>query len=200
MLDHLVARSNAKTVPIVPIDPTGLKTWLAEGDRMAKNWISAAGFTGKPGQVCTVPGADGQPDRVLLGAPKPDTGEMWAWAALAGRLPVGRYRIDGELDKERADAAALGWALGCYEFTRYRKPRKKRGQLVWPAGADRARVTRLAEGIALTRDLITTPAGDMGPAELADAAKALAKRHRGKCATIVGKALLDRDYPAVHAV
>jgi leucyl aminopeptidase len=66
--------------------------------------------------------------------------------------------------------------------------------------ADRGLVERLARGIGLARDLINTPAEDMGPADLAAAAEEMAAKHGAYCRIIVGDALLGENYPAIHAV
>ncbi|MCG8416426.1 MAG: leucyl aminopeptidase family protein [Proteobacteria bacterium] len=196
MLDYLVNRSRAKTISIHPVSASGVKKWLSKQRAAVKNWAAVNDFAGKPGQICLVPSADGHLDSVLVGTgPGP-----WSWAGLPARLRTGRYAIAAELDPPAAQDAAMGWALGCYEFTRYRKPRRKFASLIWPDGADRGRVARLVHGIALARDLITTPAGDLGPADLAEAAKTLARKHRARCTTIVGDALIEKKYPAIHAV
>jgi leucyl aminopeptidase len=72
--------------------------------------------------------------------------------------------------------------------------------LVWPKGADRAAVTRAVEAIFLVRDLINTPASDMGPAELAEAAGALARKHGARESVVVGDALIKGNFPAVYGV
>ena len=96
------------------------------------------------------------------------------------------------MEKDGATAAATGWALGCYRFDRYRS---NAGQsdvpvLVWPRNCDRAAVRRTADATALVRDLINVPAADMGPGELATAARRLARSHKARCSVIVGNALL----------
>src|SRR6185312_3564990 len=80
--------------------------------------------------------------------------------------------------------------------------RRERGaaSLEWPEGADRARVEAVAGAIMLARDLINTPAEDLGPVELAGAAEDMAARHGARCRVIVGDRLLDENYPAIHAV
>ena len=104
------------------------------------------------------------------------------------------------LSAGEADAAALGWALATYRFDRYRKQRQDFASLAWPAPARRAAVERAANAIFLVRDLITTPAADMGPAELAHAVAAVAQRFGARCSVTEGDDLLQRGYPAVHAV
>src|SRR3546814_19428797 len=99
-----------------------------------------------------------------------------------------------------ASRAALGWCLGSYAFTRYKETARNFSRLVWPKAAYEGEVTHTATAISLVRDLINSPANDMGPAQLAEAARTLARQHRAKCTVIVGDALLKRNYPAVHAV
>ena len=53
-------------------------------------------------------------------------------------------------------------------------------KLVVPDGVDGEDLSRIIEAVTLCRDLINTPSNDMGPAELEDAARALAKQHGAK--------------------
>ncbi len=100
-----------------------------------------------------------------------------------------------------ATAAATGWALGGYRFERYKSTKaRKLPTLVWPARADKARANAMAESISLVRDLINTPAEDMGPSELAAAARALGRSHKADVKVITGDALLKQNYPTIHAV
>ena len=118
--------------------------------------------------------------------------------ALPGLLPAGTYRFANAPHDARL--AALAFALGCYRFARYRKAPDKEIHLELPAGVDGADLTRIAEGVGLARDLINTPANDMGPAELESAARALATRHGATVRTIVGDDLLTENFPLIHAV
>lgn len=198
LLSHLAAKPTKTTVPITLLRSSALRKWLSAQKKSTKNWVSSIGFKADPGEHCLVPGADGSLGSVLVGvAAKRDP---FALAGLPGKLPAGRYWITDTLEAERANDAALGWALGTYKFSRYKKPTKKYASLVWPTGCDRKAVTRLIASISLTRDLINTPASDMGPEELAAAASALAERHGAKCVVTKGKKLLDRNLPAIFAV
>ena len=119
---------------------------------------------------------------------------------MPGKLPQAVYRIDRPLGVKGADAAALGWALGTYRFGRYRKHDGSFPTLVWPDDCDRADVERAASATFLVRNLINTPADDMGPEEVAAAAKSVAERHGAQFSVIVGDELKTRNYPAVHAI
>jgi len=201
MLDCFAPRPSPETVPIVPIVPVGaadLKKRLdAEATRTVA-WLESTGFKANPGQLALLPGATGRLARVFVGAEPEDA--LWSLADLPSRLPAGRYSLDAKLDRRQATRAALGWALGSYAFTRYRKRERKAIDLVWPREADRDLVLHTAEAVYLVRDLVNTPAGDLGPAELAAAAKALARKHRATCSVIVGDALVKQNYPMIHAV
>ena len=200
MPKYLTTRA-AGAAPILPLTAGELKPWLAAQPATVAAWVESLRFEAKPGSHCLLPGADGALARVLAGVDPADG--PYAYAGLPAALPLGRYRLeaaDGSGDpRARANHAALGWALGSYAFPRYRKGRQF-ASLAWPKGADRGAIERTARATRLVRDLINTPAGDLGPAELAAAARKLAKAHGGRLSVTVGDALLKRNYPAVHAV
>ena len=199
MLATLLAVDGPDTVALTPVTKAGLADWLAAQSPAVASWVKAVGFTGEAGSTVFLPGPDGDVAHVLAGVSALD--DLWAFAGLPASLPAGSYRIDAALDARAATRAALGWALGSYRFTRYRKPPEKGfANLVWPAEADRGEVERAATATWLVRDLVNTPACDMGPAELAQAAQDLAAEFDAAVEVIVGQDLLDRDYPAIHAV
>ena len=94
----------------------------------------------------------------------------WCLATLGERLPEGTYKLaSGEPGK-----AALGWLLAQHRFDVYRsKPEPDCGPRVLVTGqaASIDQTVRLAEATALVRDLVDTPAADLGPAELEQAAR-----------------------------
>jgi leucyl aminopeptidase len=192
----------AAAVPLVPIPKPAWEGWIAEQSSRRRAWAQAQGFKAEPGTTCMVPGEDGRAECVLFGTEAEI--DVFAFGGLAMSLPAGTYRLDALYDARAATDAAVGWALGAYRFRRYRKRSadggRKPAELVWPDAADRAEAARTVGAVAMVRDLINTPANDMGPAELAAAAEALAKAHKAKCRVIVGDDLLEAGYPAVHAV
>lgn len=199
MLEHLLHRSRRPAIPIHLLSASSLPGWLRGQPRYVKNWLQSSEYRAGEGQLRLVPGRDGKLWGVVVGVSQRN--EPWGYAALPALLPRGhQYTLAGEFDEEAANAAALGWALGCYRFGRYRKKQSEFAKLLWPTAADRALVSALVEGIALCRDLINTPASDMGPEELAAAGHDLAKRHGAKSKIVVGESLLQAGYPMVHAV
>ncbi len=165
--------------------------------RMAK-WAAAAGFTAAAGEVCLVPDAHGGPTAVLFGLGNGAAGPSLAAGKLPASLPAGTYRFaTGFADPA---LASLAWALGAYRFGRYRKEAPQMRRLVLPAGVDQAEVTRIADGVTLARDLVNTGANDLGPAELAAAARDLALRHGAVFSEVIGEGLLADGFPLIHAV
>jgi leucyl aminopeptidase len=191
---------DAGAVPVVAVSKSGLAAWREAATARERDWAAATGFSGEAGKLVPVPDAQGGLGQVLVGV---DDGEaaMWAFAGLPQSLPPGKYRIAAVPEGGDPTRIALGWALGTYGFDLYRKKKKDgEARLVWPNGADRGLVERLAAAVCLARDLINTPASDLGPAELADAAIQVAESVGARHRVIAGDALLAENYPTIHAV
>jgi leucyl aminopeptidase len=187
-------------VPITVLTKAGLAAWRETASARERDWAAATGFTGEAGKLALVPDKNGKLGRVLAGASE-DEAAMWALAGLPDTLPEGTYRLERGPDGADPTRLALGWALGTYAFTLYREKKKEqRARLVWPEGADRGLAERLANAICLARDLINTPASDLGPAELAEAAVVVAETAGARHRVITGDALLAENYPTIHAV
>jgi len=197
LFDHLIDRA-ADAVEIVPLRASRLEAWVKRQAPAVGQWVRSSAFTAKPGSVCLVPNAEGGLMQVLVGIE--DGLDRWSIAALPASLPKGDYRLADQVDGSEAEAACFAWAIGAYRFQRYKKREGELARLVWPARVDRAAIRRTVAALTLARDLINTPAEDMGPPHLAEAAKAVAKAHHAKFSTIVGDDLLKKNYPAIHAV
>lgn len=198
MLEHVVEQ-NAAAIDLIPVAKGEFEAWAAAQPAHVRAWAQANGFTGESGQICPVPALDGTLALVLVGAPDGD--DPWGYAGLPAKLPQGTYRIATPLSARNASWAAMGWALATYVFSRYKsRPAKDWPRLVWPDNAERGWVERVVEATGLVRDLINTPAADLGPAELAAAAEALAARHGASVRVVVGDGLLSENYPSIHAV
>jgi leucyl aminopeptidase len=200
MTYRFMASADRRTVPIIPIETAVFAAWLKTQDAAMKRWVKSAGFDATVGSISLVAGKDGSLAQVLVGVD--DHQGLWAYADLPSKLPVCRYAIDARMDKAGATAAALGWALGCYRFTQYKSKPVAAAipSLVWPKNCDRGAVKRTADATALVRDLINIPPEDMGPPELASAARKLAKKHSARINVITGNSLLKQNYPTIHAV
>ena len=193
---------SAGAISMVGLTKDRLPAWLAEAPERERNWLTAIGFGAEAGKLALVPGENGRLTRAVVGfGANGETGAgMWALAGLPDALPEGSYRLETVPEGNDPTHLALGWALATYAFTRYRAKKATATALVWPEGADRALVERLAGGVFLARDLANTPAGDLGPAELAAEAVRVAKAAGARHRVIVGDDLLAENYPTIHAV
>ncbi len=160
--------------------------------------LKATGFKAGEGELRLIPNAVGEIGAAVLGLGK--GGDMLALATFSEQLPAGTYRFADVPAQVGGANGALAWALGTYQFTRYKKGKTLGAKLVLPAGVDGEEVSRIAQCVFLARDLINTPPNDMGPEELANAARDLAKQHGAKFSVIVGDALVKQNYPLIHAV
>jgi leucyl aminopeptidase len=165
----------------------------------ARAYAEASGFKAEAGGVLVLPGADGKILGVLFGIEKKSARVRDAFLAgkLAAALPAGVWRFETPPPDTRL--ATLAFVLGTYKFTRYRKADAKAVKLVLPKGVDGAEISRLAEAVFMVRDLVNTPANDLGPDALEDAAKNVAKRFGAKFKVTKGDRL-KKEFPLVHAV
>jgi leucyl aminopeptidase len=197
MLNCFVPDDASETRPIWAVRATDYRDWLAAQPAHVRAWLDGSGFEAKAGRTALLPGPDGTPVGALLLLGDPPT-EPWDFAALRERLPAGDWRL--EPATEPLGAVALGWALASYRFDRYRKNDAKRVRLAIAADPATERASTIAQAVFLARDLINTPAADLGPAELADAAAEVAERSDAAFRALEGEALLEHNYPAVYAV
>ncbi|HEX5794898.1 MAG TPA: leucyl aminopeptidase family protein, partial [Geminicoccaceae bacterium] len=197
MLPCFVAAGEAEARPVALVPAAGYGAWLADQPISLRTWLNGIAFEPKPRSTTLLPGPDGALAGALLVLSEPV--ELWDFAALRARLPAGDWRLEWTGDPE-PELAALGWALASYSFDRYRKPTGKQLRLVVEDAASVRRTEATAEAVYLARDLINTPASDLGPAELALAAEAVATRCGAEFRTVEGDRLLEENYPALHAV
>ncbi|WP_242127845.1 leucyl aminopeptidase family protein [Sphingobium sp. Sx8-8] len=195
--DLLKADNNQPARSIQIIDAPGLEAWLAGQPERVRTLLAAQKFKAKGHEHAIVPG-DGPADwSVVAGVASREKLGPWCLAKLAETLPEGTYRLAGDM----AGAAMLGWLTGQYRFDRYRRDEASTGARVLLTG-EVARIEpaiRLAEAVALVRDLVNTPAADMGPGELEAAVRKVATHFDAECKVTKGDAL-EQGFPMIHAV
>jgi leucyl aminopeptidase len=184
-----------KILPVIFVEEGGLQS--ARLGKPQAAWATANGFKGQRGRLLAIPSATGAIEGYLFGIGAKSTRPVLVAGLAAAALNPGRYRLEGALGD--ASHAALGFRLGAYRFDRYRQ-RRPGPELVLPKGADAGEVERLAAAAFLARDLINTPANDLGPDAFDKAIRAFAAQHRMKLRAIVGDDLLKQNFPMIHAV
>jgi leucyl aminopeptidase len=182
------------SVPLIPVTKAGLDGWLATQSERVRVAVAAQDFKAAPDSIAILPG-DGPADWFVVAGVAEGPLGSWALATPAEKLPAGRFALAGELGQ-----AGLGWCLAQHRFGRYRRLETKGARVLTTTslGAISAAASE-AEAVALVRDLVDTPASDLGPAELAKAViDALGSQAEVRVTT--GEALIDQNFPAVHAV
>ncbi|MBF9032994.1 leucyl aminopeptidase family protein [Rhodobacterales bacterium HKCCE2091] len=194
------AAAAAIPVRLVPEDGAADARAALSGPGAA--WVERMGFSGKAGETLALPDAEGGVACVLAGTGRPASRPRFAVGAAIAGLPEGDYALESwPSDTGEAEELALGFLLSQYRFDRYARQSMPKARLAPPPDAAMAaRAERIAEGECLTRRLIDTPAEDMGPDALEEAARELAETHGAGIAVTEGEALLDANFPLIHAV
>jgi leucyl aminopeptidase len=183
--------------PLLAVDKDNLDSVCALFGAEVRRWCAAHAFAGEPGRFVLVPGKDGAPAAVLAGCDKRDA--LYCLASLPLRLPEGDYALDPRGVPLDETDAALGWALGSYQFTRYRKATRKAARLAISDATAKA-VRPIVDATFRVRDLVNTPTEDMGPEQLAGEVRDLAGRFGANYREWVGDDLLASNFPTIHAV
>ncbi len=195
----ILEQAQGQAIPVHPLAEGEVEAFLAQKRAPVRTYAAANKFSGKVGQVLTVPGASGAVERVLLGTGSGRV-DLSLFRTLAGKLPAGEYalaKLPRGIDPEQA---ALAFALGTYRFDRYKKRGEPIPRLVAPKGVDVAAVTAFAHACALARDMVNTPANDMGPLQIETIAGEIAQKYGATLSVVRGDDLLKENYPAIHAV
>ncbi|MDG2406098.1 MAG: leucyl aminopeptidase family protein [Paracoccaceae bacterium] len=196
------AEASQPSIPIIVLEAAQSEDWALTQSERIQNWVRSSSFSGVIGQCLMVPSDSGLLECVLMGYGTPASRRRgrFTLAAAVCKLPEGCYHLQEGVPDADLDEQALGWLLAGYSFTKYLKKTENNVDLVAPAGIDKARIEAIAAGEVLTRDLVNTPASDMGPADLQAACCDLAERFSAQIAVISGADLLVQNLPMIHAV
>jgi len=196
--DCLLDHKPDTAIPLSLVVERSFKEWLDGQEEGLRRWVTSTGFTAKPGSVCLLPSASGALAAVAAGITSAD--DPWACGGLSTTLPQGDYYLAGEWSAAGKERLALGWGLGAYQFTRYRQAKPPTARLSVDSTCDLRQVRAQIQAIGLVRDLINTPAEDLMPEHLADTMIVLGKEFGARVEQVVGDALLEQNFPAIHAV
>jgi leucyl aminopeptidase len=191
--------SSKKAIPLVPVN----KNTMQDGSGIGADdfaWLQACGFDANVGSISFARGSDNKISQVFFGVGD-ETHNPWWLAAVVLKIPKGTYLLNG-IDCCYESDLAFGWALAQYQFDRYKSSGSNDGArtLMLSTESDVDAIEAKIEAVALVRDLVNTPAEDMGPSELQDCAEALAEEYGAGIQTIVGDDLLEENFPTIHAV
>ncbi|HVV68514.1 MAG TPA: leucyl aminopeptidase family protein [Gammaproteobacteria bacterium] len=186
-------------VPIIPIYEDQLANWSEQQEERVKNWVNSIGFRAKSGTFGLLCDATGKLEKVLLGMTHAK--DLAVFGQLAVNLPKGHYKIAAAFDKEQYYQAFLAWGMASYQFTPFKKfPPLEAKLYLSENDVHSAYLEAVLRAIYLVRDLINTPADDMTPGDLMEAASHVAEELGGKVKHIFGDELLKAGYPTIYAV
>lgn len=199
------ASADAPSIPLHAVSADGLAAWLDQQPERVRTWLNATGFSAAAGETLCVPDVAGAVSMAVfgLGGVKARARRRMALGAARKKLPRGTYHLAGGFDAEELPEQALGWLLAGYSFDRFRHRSADElplATLKAPAGIDAGRISILAAAEWLTRDLINTPASQMGPEELETTLLALAEEFGAHVSVTYGDDLLQENFPLIHAV
>ncbi len=193
-----LTEAHPASIPITALRAADLPAWRLGCDLSTQAWLAASAFEAPACAVSLVPSRAGGIERILVGV-----GPGESLAALAGlpyALPPGDYHVESLPQDCDPYLAALGFGLGSYRFTRYKKLPRPPARLLPSPGVDLVRLERELAASCWVRDLINTPTEDMGPQHLEQAARELADAHSADFRSVVGAELLAGNFPSIHAV
>jgi leucyl aminopeptidase len=198
MLECFTENKNDNPISLLVFTPEQLENWLTSQGQKINNTVATLGFKAELAQKLMLTDADGKLEKVLVGTGKEN--DLSVFGTMARKLPEGVY-VAENLVAEDNYQAFLSWGLGSYQFTPYKKPKPQPAKLYLPEGNKQTDdLDIVLRGTFLVRDLINTPADDMMPSDLAEAARRVAEAFDANITTIVGDELLNENYPTIHAV
>jgi leucyl aminopeptidase len=190
--------AGAAAVPLHLVKASGVAALLAGIDPALAAQARLADFRGEPGRPLVLIGAGGTPAAALIGLG--DGSNPLMLGAGARDFPPLDYALAAVPSDLDPTQAMIGWGLGAYGFHRYKAKRRDKARLVAVPGADFAEVDRVVRAVWRVRDMVNTPAQDMGPAAIEAEAEAVAGELGARFETIVGDDLLTQNFPMIHAV
>ncbi len=198
VIDSIIASAGSRATPVHLVGSERLDEALKGQPLNVRRCAEAAGFKGKAGEWVAVPMAEGGVDRILFGVGSAD--DPMVFGAAPAALPEGLYSLEDAPAAISQRDAAFAWLLGAYKFDRYKARDRAPATLLVGDAAAREDAVREARAVYLARDLVNTPAEDMGPEALEDVARGLAKEFGAALRITAGDDLLKKNYALIHAV
>ena len=200
-MDHF--SSNIESAcPIEVIDKEGFDNWLVSQSAYIKSWISENKFQGNLFDFLIIPSPLGKVDKVVFGwgTKNERNRDRFHFAKIRDLIPSGIYNITIAPDDFNFLEAYIGWALSGYKFANYKNKKSNERSLVVEKKFNKNVLNSLVSGEFWTRDLINSPASDLGPEELEQETRILAKRFGANVSVTIGQSLIEKNFPMIHAV
>lgn len=202
---------NIDSTPLVPVTEKSLENYLQDQTQTVIHWVKQTGFKAKPESFCLVPAADGGIALVLFGVHERDEAQeesapIWSIASLANKLPANTYHLQCDWDIKAREQAAIGWGLGTYKFGFFKQDFINQTSVPPTLKLDEELVNSIdkieayVDSFTLVRDLVNAPASHMMPEDLSEVMQELTQQYGAEFTEIVGDALLEENYPTIHAV
>ncbi len=196
LMKYFYTDSDTTSIPINVVLKSEFSHWKKTQSEYLNNWLKTSQFKAKPSEVLCVPNKDGALESVLVIAD--DEENIWSLAACPKKLPAGKYHI-ASLQKND-DQIYLGWALGAYQYNKYKKSKESACQVLIDNSIDKNKITALTQAIAIVRDMVNTPASDMMPQHISEVCKSIVDEFKSELIECIGDDLISENYPVIHAV
>ena len=197
-MDCFYKSSSDECIPLEIMSKEACDKYIQSSLDYKATWLLSSNRAVKEGNHYLIPNQEGKLDHVV--AIVDSEISMWSIAKLPWALPPGDYKLSGSISAETRHKISIGWGLGSYKFSTYKKNSEECARLHMADDIDEVSIHAIVNSTRLVRDLINIPANDMMPAEIAKAAKALASEYDAKFSQITGMDLLDKNYPLIHSV
>jgi leucyl aminopeptidase len=199
-MPNIFAKPSSPAVPLYLVASADAKEWLKTQGSQTQNSAASQSWIGKLGQILCVT-ENGLPIILAIGLGDAASRRRNRFGVVANIASLPEVILELiHQDIKIAQEFALGFLLSKYRFTRYAPNPSQKAELICPAGVDERQLQAIIEGEFLTRDLINTPANDMGPDELEAAARDLADEYGAQISVVTGQDLIAQNFPMIHAV
>lgn len=189
---------NPDSIPVNIVFRPDYEKWKNSQAEFVQNWLQTACFEAEPNRPLCIPDTNGSLDSVLVIAERENT--IWALGNCPHSLPAGHYHIANTADPLNKDPYLLGWGMGAYNYTKYKKDHRKACKLSIDCAQDRLQIEALLDAVTSVRDLVNTPASDMMPQHLYDYIQSVTRGFDVELNDCAGTKLLEENYPTIHAV
>ena len=196
LMQYFYTKEDTSSIPINVVLKSEYSNWKKSQPEILQNWIAASEFKAKANSALKIPNAQGDLESVLVIAEAENM--VWCLGGCAKQLPAGKYHIASA--HKNNELLYLGWGLGAYQYTQYKKSKQTISQLLIENTLDKNNLTAQVQAVARVRDMVNAPASDMMPQHISSECEDIASKFDVPISECIGDELLDENYPVIHAV